>query len=80
MDGIEHGQLTPREKDLMFYLGNSIADWVEKHATDRSELLAVFTVFCGVLFSSQTPITDIDKQCEEVDTFCKCIKMRIRDK
>jgi len=25
-------------------------------------------------------ITDIEKQCQEVDMFCECIKLRIRDK
>lgn len=79
MDGIEFGEITKREKELLFYLGNCIADWVENKKTERGELLCVFTILCHLMFTKQTPITDIEKQCAEVDAFCECLKLRIRN-
>ena len=79
MQGIEYGSLTKREKDLLSHLGNTMADWFEAHKTVREEILAVFTVLCHLIFAKQTPITDKEEQCKEVDSFCECLKLRIRE-
>jgi hypothetical protein len=79
MNGLESGKITKREKKLLFYLGNCIADFCEKNKTERSEMLCGFTILCHLMFSKQTPITDKEKKCEEVDAFCECLKIKIRN-
>jgi hypothetical protein len=79
MNGIEFGKITKREKDLLFHLGNCLAEWIENNKTERGELLCVLTILCHLMFAKQTPITDKEKQCDEVDAFCECLKLRIRE-
>ena len=79
MKGIEYGTPTDNETKFIHYLGNCIADYIEKTPTDRSEILAAFTIFCTLMFTKQTPITDIEKQCQEIDAFCECLKLRARN-
>jgi len=78
MNGIEFGNITKREQDLLFHLGNTIADWIEENKTERGEIICVLLILCELVFTKQTPITDKEKQCQEVDTFCECLKLRIR--
>lgn len=79
MNGIEFGKTTDREHDFIMYLGNCIADWAQEHQTNRGEMLAAFTIFCSLIFTKQTPITDVEKQCEEIDAFAECLKLRARN-
>jgi hypothetical protein len=39
MSGVEYGEITKREEDLLCFLGENIANWVEKHKIERSELI-----------------------------------------
>ena len=76
--GIEWGKPTQREKDLMIYLGECIAKWIEKNETERGELLCAFSLICTLIFTKETPIKDVEKQCQEIDTFCHFLKIRAR--
>ncbi len=78
MHGIEYGNLTVKEKALTFYLGDCLANYLEKVPTERGEMLAAMTVICTTLFVRQTPIKDIDKQCNEIDAFCETLKLNAR--
>ena len=77
--GIEYGKPNAKEKALIRYLGECLAKWVENNPTERSELLCALTAICSLMFTHKTPIQDVDKQCEEIDAFCECLKLRARD-
>jgi hypothetical protein len=77
--GITFDKPTKRENDLMYYLGNCIADWIEKNETEREELLCAFSLICSIMFTTNTPITDVEDQCKEIDAFCEFLKLRARN-
>jgi hypothetical protein len=72
------GRMTEREKELMFYLGNCIADYIEKHKSTRQEMLCALSLNFHALFSKDTPIVDVEEQCAEIDSFCDYLKFRAR--
>ena len=75
MRGVTYGKMTKREKDLLFFLGENVANWMEKHKTNRGELLCVLSSLCGVLFTQDTPYKgDIPKQIQDIDDFCNYLK------
>lgn len=76
--GIEYGNPTIREQKLANYIGNCLADYMEKTPTERSELMCALTLICSILFTKQTTIKDVRKQCDEIDAFCECLKLRAR--
>lgn len=78
MKGIEWGKPTEKERALMLYLSECIADWVEAKKTDRRELICAFSLICHLIFSKDTPIKNVDDQCKEIDAFCEFLKLRAR--
>lgn len=76
--GIEWGKPTEREHKLIIYLGGCIANWIEKNDTVREELMCAFTLICSLIFTVDTPIKDVEGQCQEIDAFCEFLKLRAR--
>ncbi len=75
MRGVEYGKMTEKEKHMLFYLGECLAKWIERHNTNRGELLCVVSHLCGVLFTEDTPYkNDIPKQVEDINDFCNYLK------
>lgn len=70
--------LTKRESDLMFHIGNVLADWIEEHHTDREEIFAALALIFHSLFCIQTPMLDAEEQCKEIDLFCEYQKFMSR--
>ncbi len=77
---IVFGKPTPREQNLITYLGECIAQSIEKHSYDRQELMCAISLICTLLFTSQTPLQEVEEQCKEIDIFCEYLKLRARDK
>lgn len=77
---IEFGKPTPREKSLMIYIGECLAQSIEKHNYDREEMLCALNAICSLMFTAQTPIKDIEEQCAEIDCFCECLKLQASHK
>ena len=79
MRGVEYGKMTKREKDMLFFLGENIANWIEKYQTNRGELLCVISRLCAVLFTQNTPYKDdIPKKIQDIDDFCNFLKFMTR--
>ncbi len=76
--GMDRRELSKSERELLYHLGESIANWIETHQTERGELIAAISLICVMIFTKETPIKDIDKQCEEIDSFCDYIKFMSR--
>ena len=67
------GFYTEKEVNLSLYLGNCISDWIEKHETDRTELIAALSTILLIMFTKQTRL-DTEGQCKEIDNFCDFLK------
>lgn len=82
MRGVEYGKITKREEELLYFLGENIANWIEKHKTERSELLCALSGVCAVVFTVDTPYKkDFPMQVQDIDDFCNYIKfMAIKNK
>ena len=76
--GIQWGKPTERERNLMLYIGECIAQWLEKNKTDRSELICAFSAICAVIFTKDTPLKNIEDQCKEIDSFCHFLKLKAK--
>ena len=75
MRGVEYGKMTKRETDMLFYMGESIANWIDKNNNTRGELLCVISHLCAVLFTEDTPYKgDIPKQVQDINDFCNYLK------
>jgi hypothetical protein len=72
---IVRSPITEKEKEFLYYLGNSISDYIENKSLTYSEIVNVFIILCGVTFTKNTPFKELKKQCEEIDDFCSCLKM-----
>jgi len=81
MRGVTYGKRTKREKEMLFFVGETIANWIEKHKTDRRELLCVLSTLCGVVFTEDTPYKDdILKQVKDIDDFCNYLKFLAKNR
>jgi hypothetical protein len=78
MKGVESGSVTKREKELIFYLGNCLGDWIEKNKSTRQEMLCAMSLIFHTIFSVDTPINNIEEQCKEIDSFCEYLKFMAR--
>lgn len=75
METFKPNKMTKREKDLTFFLGDALEKWIEKHKTERGELMCVLSTLCAVIFTEDTPFKgDITKQVREIDAFCNYLK------
>jgi hypothetical protein len=77
-EGIHWGEPTERERELILFLGECIANGLEKYNSNRGELICAFSLLCSLIFTEQTPIKDVEDQCREIDSFCEFIKLRAR--
>lgn len=69
------GKMTDREQELTDTIVDSMEAFIKKHGElDRSEFMAAYSFLARILFTIQTPITDVDKQCDEIDAFCEFLK------
>ena len=75
MRGVEYCKITKREVELLYFLGENIANWIEKHKTERSELLCALAGMCAVVFTVDTPHKeDVAMQVQGIDDFCNYLK------
>lgn len=78
LKGVEWGTPTEKERNLIIYLGECIARWIEEYETDRSELMCAIGAISSLLFTKETPIKDLKGQYEEIDAFCNFLKLCVR--
>lgn len=78
--GVEKGEMTYREKSLLKFIVDAMEIFIEKHGyIERHEMLCVYSQLAVILFTKQTPIKDINAQCEEIDSFCQYLKVCARE-
>jgi hypothetical protein len=73
------GKATERERALIDYLGNCLANYGEKNQIDRRELVCALFCMCRLVFTDQTPL-DVKAQCDEIDDFCRHLKDSAKEK
>lgn len=67
--------MTEREEALYEIIVRGMETFMKEHGgLDRSEFMSVYSLLARVLFTVQTPITDVDAQCAEIDAFCDFLK------
>ena len=67
--------MTEREDALANIIIDGMDIFMKKHGSlDRSEFMSVYSFLARVLFTVQTPITDVDAQCAEIEAFCDFLK------
>jgi hypothetical protein len=69
--------VTYKEKKLINYLGNCIADYIEEQETCRTELMAALSHQILILFKTQTPLTNYHDKITEIEAFCEFLKIQI---
>jgi len=69
------GKMTDREEALKEVIIVGMETFMKEHGgLDRSEFMAVYSFLARILFTVQTPITDVDAQCAEIEAFCEFLK------
>lgn len=69
------GIMTEREEAFKEIIIVGMENFIKEHGSlDRSEFMAVYSFLARILFTIQTPITDVDAQCAEIEAFCEFLK------
>ena len=69
------GTMTEREEALKEIIIDGMEKFIKEHGSlDRAEFMAVYSFLARILFTIQTPITDVDAQCAEIEAFCDFLK------
>lgn len=69
------GKMTEREEALKEIIIDGMKKFIKEHGSlDRAEIMAVYSFLARILFAIQTPITDVDAQCAEIEAFCEFLK------
>jgi hypothetical protein len=69
------GKPTEIENKLIDAIVDSMEAFIKEHGEiDRAEFMAAYSFLARILFTVQTPIKDVDKQCAEIDAFCEFLK------
>ncbi len=69
------GKMTEREEALQNVIVDAMESFIKEHGSlDRAEFMAVYSFLARILFTIQTPLTDVDAQCNEIDAFCEFLK------
>lgn len=68
---------TDNETKLIDFIGNHLADYIEKHGTKRHELMALLSWLAKIMFTNQTSL-NAREQGQEIDDFCKWLKGEVK--